>query len=43
MLKVHEDNRDPNYPLAYEMVPLLCGLFDRPREALEDLNANDPY
>ena len=43
MLKVHEDNRDPNYPLAYEMVPLLWDLFDRHREALEDLNANYPY
>lgn len=43
VLRLNEDNRDPNHPLVHELVSLLWGLFDRHREALEDLNANYPY
>jgi hypothetical protein len=43
VLKLSEDNRDSNHPLVHELVRLLWGLFDKHREALEDLNANYPY
>jgi PD-(D/E)XK nuclease superfamily len=43
VLKLNMDNRDPNHPLAHELVSLLWSLFDRHREALEDLNTNYPY
>jgi hypothetical protein len=43
VLKLNEDNRDPNHPLAHELVVLIWELFARHREALEDLNANYPY
>jgi hypothetical protein len=43
VLRLNEDNRDPNRPLAHELVSLLWGLFDRHREALEALNTSYPY
>src|SRR5262249_18655891 len=42
VLLLNEDNRNPNHPLAHRLASLLWDLFERHREALEDLNANSP-
>ena len=43
VLRLYEDNRDPNHPLAHKLVSLLWDLFARYREALETLNTPYPY
>jgi hypothetical protein len=43
VLKLSEDNSNPDHPLADQLASLLWDLFDRHRKELEDLNENHPY
>ena len=43
VLRLNEDNRAPDHPLAHKLASLLWDLFDKHRAALEDLNTKYPY
>lgn len=43
ILKLKEDNSNPDHPLAQRLCDWIWGVFEKTREQLELLNANYPY
>lgn len=43
ILKLNEDNSNPDHPLAQRLCDRIWGVFERTRKQLEGLNKNYPY